>query len=298
MHAGTRHIGCGSGPRGFTLLELMLALVIMAMVLTMVYSAFSASSRACRFGVERAQIFHTARIAMQDILQSIENIDFGTNDGYRLIGTSGSGRTGHAGRRGAAPCDEIEFASFTAPRRIDNRWFAGQSRVRYTVNPNGHDEYGQPLGPVLEKWVTNLDDLDFKDAFVTELSRDVVGLECTYYDDDDKDYSEWDSDAEDKLPNMIVVTLYVYENANHQVHPLRSAAMIPAMKTTLQTKRPGRSSEGGAITEPGDGDDGGRPGAPGQPGRVTRPGVQPRQRTSPPGQGGGGRDGGGGRRNR
>ena len=75
MHACPRHKDCGGGPHGFTLLELMLALVIMAMVLTMVYSAFSASSRACRFGVERAQIFHTARIAMQDIVQSIENID-------------------------------------------------------------------------------------------------------------------------------------------------------------------------------------------------------------------------------
>ena len=234
--------------RGFTLLELMLALVIMALVLTMVYSAFSAGSRACRFGGERAQIFHTARMAMQDILQSIENIDFGTNDGYRFLGESGSAG---AGRAGSVPADTLEFASFTSPRLTDERWYAGQSRVRYAISRDAQDEEGAPIKHVLEKWVTDLDDVDFKNAHVTELSRDVAGMRCTYFGgDDDKQSDDWDSERDDKLPNMVQVTLYVYETQGERVHPLRSAAMIPTMKATLAAElKPGTG--GASSTTPG-----------------------------------------------
>ncbi|GEM_PF-1527925 len=231
--------------RGFTLLELMLALVIMALVLTMVYSAFSAGSRACRFGGERAQIFHTARMAMQDILQSIENIDFGTNDGYRFLGESSSAG---AGRAGSVPADTLEFAAFSAPRLAGDRWYAGQSRVRYVITRDAQDEEGAPLKHVLEKWTTDLDDVDFKSAHVTELSRDVAGIRFTYFGgENDKESDEWDSDRDDQLPDMVQVTLYVYEAQGERVHPLRSAAMIPTMKATLAAElKGGTGGTGGA----------------------------------------------------
>jgi len=247
--------------RGFTLLELMLALVIMALVLTMVYSAFSAGSRACRFGGERAQIFHTARMAMQDMLQAIENIDFGTNDGYRFLGETGSGG---GGRAGSVPADTLEFASFTAPRLTDDRWYAGQSRVRYAIARDAQDEEGTTLPHVLQKWVTDLEDVDFKNAQITELSRDVAGIRFTYFGgEDDKESDTWDSDRDEKLPDMVQVTLYVYETQGERMHPLRSAAMIPTMKATLTAElKPGAS--GASSTTP---TTGGKP--------TLRPGQKP-----------------------
>lgn len=238
---------------GFTLLELMLALLIMALVLTMVYSAFSAGSRACRFGSERAQIFHTARMAMQDILQAIENIDFGTNDGYRVLGEPGGG----GGRSGSVPCDTLEFATTLAPRFVDERWYAGQSRVRYVVSHDVQDENGEVVPHVLEKWVTDLDDIDFQNPYITELSRNVAGLQFTYLSEDDES-EEWDSDREDKLPETIRVTLYVEEPQAERIHPLRSAAMIPTMKATLEAAlkqaAPGgepTTGTGGTTVQPG-----------------------------------------------
>ena len=58
---------------GFTIIEILLSIIILVMLLTVVHTSFRAGSKACRFGTQRAQIFHTARLAMQDIIESIEN---------------------------------------------------------------------------------------------------------------------------------------------------------------------------------------------------------------------------------
>jgi hypothetical protein len=137
--------------------------------------------------------------------------------------------------------------------------------VRYAISRDAQDEEGAPLKHVLEKWVTDLDDVEFKNAHVTELSRDVAGMRCTYFGgDDDKESDDWDSERDDKLPNMVQVTLYVYETQGERVHPLRSAAMIPTMKATLETELKHTTD-----------------GAPQQPATPGKPSLQPGRKPTP-----------------
>jgi len=79
---------------------------------------FRAGSKATQFGSERAQLFHTARIAMQDIIQAIENLEWmpNTKQVHDLHGQAGR-RVAVAGVHGGG--DELEFVTSTSPTLIN-----------------------------------------------------------------------------------------------------------------------------------------------------------------------------------
>jgi len=227
---------------GFTILEVLVSMIIVALVMTIIYSAFSAGSRVCNFGSQRAQIFHSARLAMQDIIQSIENLKYGTNEYFVFVGKSQSGKSIGGESVGE---DELEFATSTKPTFIDGRWHAGLARVKYVIEKDKKN----PNATVLEKWVTELNDEDFKDAYVAELSRNIVGITFRYYDDNDYDDS-WDSDTKEKLPELVEVTFYIQEGDN--IILFRSGALIPNMivgkKVNKSTSTP--STDNKAVPQP------------------------------------------------
>ena len=156
------------GARGFTVLEVLLSVLIVGLVLTVVYSAFRAGSQACRFGAERAQVFHTARIAMQDIIGAIENLEYGTNDYYAFIGKS---QSGIAPNGQSVDDDELEFATSNRPAWRDDHWQAGLARVRYAIARGRASRIGQAHDVVLQKWVTSIEDEEFDKC----VHRRVVG---------------------------------------------------------------------------------------------------------------------------
>jgi prepilin-type N-terminal cleavage/methylation domain-containing protein len=217
------------GSAGFTILEVLLSVMIVGLVLTVVYSAFRAGSNACRYGSDRAQIFHSARIAMQDIIASIENLEYGTNKYFAFIGKSGSAIAPNGESVGD---DTVEFATSTQPTWRDGRWQAGLARVRYQVERGHSSRIGQEHDTVLEKWVTHIEDEQFDDAYIDELSDSIVGLEFAYLDENDYDET-WDTDVKERLPEVIEVTVYVKEN--DVIHPFRSAALIPLMRVQSGT---------------------------------------------------------------
>ncbi len=219
---------------GFTILEVLVSMIIVALVMTIIYSAFSAGSKVCSFGSQRAQIFHSARLAMQDIIQSIENLEYGTNDYHEFIGKSNSGSA--VGGKSVGD-DELEFATSTSPTFIDGRWHVGLARVKYLLEKDKKSD-----STILEKWVTDVEDEDFKDAYVVELSQNIVGMTFRYYDEDDYDDS-WDSDTKEKLPELVEITFYIQEGEN--IVPFRSGALIPNMIVGKNVRRtsPGATTD-------------------------------------------------------
>jgi len=218
---------------GFTILEVLVSMIIVALVMTIVYSAFSAGSQVCSFGSQRAQIFHSARLAMQDIIQSIENLKYGTNDYFEFVGKSHSGSSVGGKTVGE---DELVFATSTKPTFIDGRWHAGLARVKYVIDKDTKKSNVS----VLEKWVTNIEDEDFKDAYVVELSQDIVGISFRYYEDNDYDDS-WDSDTKEKLPELVEITFYIQERDN--IILFRSGALIPNMIVGKKARKSNSSNK-------------------------------------------------------
>ena len=215
---------------GFTIIELMLATIIVAMIMTIVYSAFNVGSKACKIGSQRVQIFHTARLAMQDIILSLENLEFGKTNHFAFIGDSGTASSNGK----SVSDDELEFATTTSPtKKPDGRWQAGLARVKYVINRKAEGRRGKKNDKdnvVLEKWVTRIDDEDFDDGFKVDLSYDVVGLDFEYLFEDDYD-EMWDSEMKKGLPEVIKITLAVQSGDDLQL--LRSGVMIPVRKRKL-----------------------------------------------------------------
>ena len=223
-------------PAGFTMIEVMLSVLIVAMVLTMVYSSFRAGSKATQFGSERAQLFHTARIAMQDIIQAIENLEWmpNTNKYMTFTGKPGGG-VAVAGVHGGG--DELEFVTSTSPTLINGQWQSGLARVRYMITDNDTGGSGAKTARShLVKMVTRLKDDTFDDAYTVELSDNVVGFKCRYFDETSYEDS-WDSDVKERLPEVVEITLYVQDKDS--VQALRSGALIPNMMV-----RQGRTVQG------------------------------------------------------
>ena len=212
---------------GFTILELLVSMTIVALILTVVYSAFSAGSRACTAGGDRAQIFHTARLAMQDIIHSIENVEYGKTNYLSFV------ELGNGPGQGSSGGDSLEFATTTKPTMMNGRWQAGLARVRYAINYEGEL-------PVLEKWVTRVEDDSFQDAYILELSQNIADIDFRYYDE--QEYTEvWDSESQEKLPELVEVTLYIREGED-RLQPFRCAAMIPDMKVKAPSASSSRNS--------------------------------------------------------
>ena len=220
-------------------MELMLATIIVAMLLTIVYSAFSVGSKACQIGGERAQIFHTARLAMQDIILSLENLEFGETNYFAFVGESGSASSNGE----SVSDDELGFATTTSPAlKPDGRWQAGLARIKYVINRDAEgrrDKKSTKKNVVLEKWVTRIDDEDFDDAYKVNLSYNIVGLDFEYLYEDDYDES-WDSETKEGLPEVVKITIAV--QTDREVHFLRSGAMIPVRKREIGKKRSGTTS--------------------------------------------------------
>lgn len=241
---------------GFTILEVLISMIIVALVMTIVYSAFHAGSKVCSFGSQRAQIFHSARLAMQDIIQSIENLEYGTNEYYSFIGKSQAGSSVGGETVGE---DELEFATSTKPTFIDGRWHAGLARVKYVIEKDSKDANAT----VLEKWVTDLEDEDFKDAYVIELSKNIVGISFRYFEDNDYKDS-WDSDTEEKLPELVEITFHIQEGDN--IILFRSGALIPNMrvgKKAVKSKSPNQTPNQPNVRPGGKGTTIPKPGAKG-----------------------------------
>jgi len=267
-------------PGGFTLLELMLALSIMAMVMVAVYASFSAGSKACRYGSQRAQIFHGARLAMQDIIQSIENVEFGETNTLAFEGRRGSSSV----KGKSVGDDELEFATLSSPVLLDGLWRAGVCRVRYRINRDATKAEGKESTIRLEKQIARLSDLKFDDAYTIELAPNVVGLSLRYLDEENFD-SEWDSEDKHKLPETVEITMYVAEEGSELIHQVRSSAMIPNMKVRdgAQFKPRAPAVDNPALQRDNQGRPTGRPsGTSGSSGGRTRPTTKP-GKTSQPG---------------
>lgn len=118
--------------KGFTLLEILVALTITAIVLTSVYGVFAALSSAKDELESDAEVFHQARVLFDRMGREIRSVYYHPARDSIFRGGEGEERQ-----------DFLEMTtrviSPTLPRA------AGISRIRYEVRPNPDDREGPPL---------------------------------------------------------------------------------------------------------------------------------------------------------
>lgn len=195
--------------RGFTLLELIVAMIIFSIVISAAYALFDAGRSVTSRAEFRSQLFQTARAALQAVEDDLRGAVLpSTKFDLGFIGTSGGSDK--------EPLDQLEFVSVNRNTSTaydvntvttDKVWGIDLSKVYYSIEPDATKkahgfvrerplELTPPNGPA-----HRADDIQ-------ELSQDVVFVHFRYFDGTDWQTS-WDSTQTGNLPKAVEVTVYV-----------------------------------------------------------------------------------------
>jgi type II secretion system protein J len=194
--------------RGFTLLELVVAMVIFSIVVSAAYALFDASRSVTTRAEFRTQLFQSARAALQAVEEDLRGaVQGSTPFDTGFIGTGGGSEK--------EPQDKLEFlsvnrytgASYDVNKIQDKVWGSDLSKVYYSIET---DPKKTPHGLVRERPVelTPVNGPVPRDEDIAEVAQDVVFLHFRYYDGSDW-LPTWDSTQTLKLPKAVEVTVYV-----------------------------------------------------------------------------------------
>lgn len=194
--------------QGFTLLELIVALVIFAIVISAAYSLFDAGRSVTTRAEFRAQLFQTARAALTAVEEDLRGATMmSTPFDTGFIGTNGGSEK--------EPMDKLEFvsvnrytgASYDINKITDKVWGSDVSKVYYWIE---QDTSKTACGFVRERPVelTPVSGPVHREESISEIAKDVAFINFRYYDGSDWTDS-WDSTQTMKLPKAVEVTVYV-----------------------------------------------------------------------------------------
>jgi prepilin-type N-terminal cleavage/methylation domain-containing protein len=222
--------------RAFTLLELLVAMVLMVVVASCLYTALYTGFRAYR----------SAQSAIEPTLQAINAIDLLKEDidGVLPPGSALAGAfigTDSAGTRGA-DADSIEF--YTTHIYADNEQLVGglgKIELLLETDPNAKD--GSYL--LVRRLTTNL--LAPKEVQGEEqvLCRRVVSMNLRYFDGSGW-VNEWDSTADaNSLPLAVEVDIEVAHNGNKGTEEPQKRRLIQSFALPCQT--PAQEESGSTL---------------------------------------------------
>jgi prepilin-type N-terminal cleavage/methylation domain-containing protein len=183
--------------RGFTLLEVMIAIVILAIALTLAWQTFSATTRAwtsARALLDRTHHGDFVMAQLSSALRSMVFFDSATPDkyGFRMDRNSGD--------YGEHSISWVTDSGAFIPR---NTGFEhGLHRIEVGA---GRDDDGRE-GLMVTVWPHLADEEDVeKQSWV--ISENVKGLSCMVYNIEEE---QWDDEWEDTnaIPGLIGITLY------------------------------------------------------------------------------------------
>ena len=224
--------------RGFTLIEVLLALTITAVIISFIYSSFWVTVKSYNTLREKEGLYRKARIIMDKISTQLQSAYL---DYYPPVEKNFIPATFFIGiddTLNGVPADKLIFSSLSGGYRI----VAGEG-----VKPWGKSvelEYFIDIDP------DNADQLDLFCREDTTLDRDpmsggitfpmifnVKGLNFRYYDRYTKQwYDNWDTrnNGEYYLPSLVEVTLYLAEEGIEEPVMFREVVSIPFQMEGIQ----------------------------------------------------------------
>lgn len=194
--------------RGFTLLELIVAMVIFSIVVSAAYSLFDAGRSVTSRAEFRSQLFQSARAALQAVEDDLR--------GAVMLGTPfDSGFVGVNGGSEKEPMDRVEMvsvnrhtgAAYDINKTVDVVRGSDLSKVYYWIE---QDKSRPAQGLVRERplELTPVNGPVRRDESIVEVSADVVYVNFRYFDGSEW-LESWDSTQVRKLPKAVEVTVYV-----------------------------------------------------------------------------------------
>src|SRR5215471_6877079 len=228
------------GEVGFTLVELLLALFLFALVAGVVFAAFAAVASGVEKGRQSIELYHVGRVALLRMAQEV---------GAAMPPPAGSD-TGFRGKKnadGATGHDRIDFLTIPYRRYSDQVPSYELCHVAYYVADNTQGK----TALFREEDCSGEEDERRERATRLELTDLAVGLEMTYYDAE-KDYEEWPPNTDDQslLPCRVRLALTL-RDAQQYARAFITTVALPMRGACedAQTRRTQTQTSG--LTAPG-----------------------------------------------
>ena len=214
-----------AGHGGFTLIEVLVAVSIVAVITTLVFGSFRQTFRAKSAIEANAARYHTVRLALQRMAREITMAYVSQNEDT----SQQERRTFFVGiRRGDV--DELRFSSFAHQRLYADVNEADTSQIVYY---GARDRDDAKKVNLMRREARRLGNLKPEQApgQAEILCDDVVRLELSFWDARDKQWRDaWATTAADgqpdRLPGKVRLTLIVYDERGKEV-PFQTEVRLP-----------------------------------------------------------------------
>jgi general secretion pathway protein J len=210
--------------KGFTLLEILLALFISSIVLSIIYAAYTGTFRNINETESQSELYQMARVTLERMKEDLESVYLPPPVGDEEFEEEGFWSTGFLGKAveiDGRSADTLRFLS-TAHLVFDEEdKEAGVAQIVYDVIESGEEEEGFVL--------YRSDRSEFEQGVEEEegaglvLCEGIRAIDLIYYDDKGQDYEGWDSmevEEEGRLPARVSIVLEFVNKANPEA-PLR-----------------------------------------------------------------------------
>jgi len=207
---------------GFTLVEVMVAAAILALIVSMLYIAFASSVKTMEAGTEGGEIFRKAGVVLDRMVQEISCARLPSKEEedsiqYAFIGEDET--------EDGVPQDTVTFISTALPLHGPSR---GSKQVGYYIAPDSETDklalfMKEDTTPALGNSPENA-------AKGMLLAEGIEGLDLTYYDSQGREWKRWDTTTpvfEKKLPQLVRISLF-FKDDKGELLSLTTSAQIPS----------------------------------------------------------------------
>jgi len=189
--------------RGFTLLEMLIAMTILAIVLTIAYRVFSSSYAALHRVDPDRDPFQTARVILDRMAEEIQSA-------YYRPGLSYTGFLGENDTKDEAPWDSLTFSSLANFYWIKSVEGINESdflKIAYVLVEDQEERLlMRAQDPSFSTFEESAEDLGTADRGVHQLADHVWGVDFRYLDGEEW-LEEWNAQDRQRLPDAVEVKL-------------------------------------------------------------------------------------------
>ncbi|MBI1908899.1 MAG: prepilin-type N-terminal cleavage/methylation domain-containing protein [Deltaproteobacteria bacterium] len=208
---------------GFTLIEVIVSVAILALISIVVWQASGSNMRAKERSEKRDEVFQSVAMVMDRMSEDLMEA-FLYSPTSEELGKSINGeilaKTAFVGKNNG-DADEISFTSFSHVRYLKDVKESDQEEVTYKLEPSKDDESNSL--EIVKRSSSPLDANPTEGGKTYPLLKGVKGLSFRYYDPKKQEwFEEWDSEGSDnpsKLPRAVEITLTV-ENPEEEGEPI------------------------------------------------------------------------------
>lgn len=219
-------LSCSPGARGFTLMEILLAIFIFSIVLSALYASYAGTFFVIDSTEAQAAVYRKARIAVGRIAEDLQSAYYSGQvvDNEKFVGEEREVR-GHR-------ADRLQFISRSHLVFNDQETEAGKTIIVYEVREKSNDG-----GLLLYRHdVPELFPQDEEGTGGLILCDDLEEVRFTYYGADGNEQSSWDAaqadfldkPARERIPRLVAVMLrFINSSSPESPYTFVTSVILP-----------------------------------------------------------------------